>query len=113
MGTYLTRTGKHAKPEVSLSSTGEPAESDYAINPVIARSAVAVKYMISKGQNSSGAKAGTMRIVTKIVTEALSDASDVPPAIAEFYMKQLAAMIWWTATGEALEGMPLPEDFTV
>jgi hypothetical protein len=69
--------------------------------------------MVAKGQNSSNGKSATMRVVTKIVTEALSDASDVPPAIAEFYMKQLSAMIWWTATGESLEEMPLPEDFTV
>jgi hypothetical protein len=71
---------------------------------------VAVKYLVSRG--SSTAKSSTMRIVTKIVTEALEDASDVPPPIAEFYMKQLSAMIFWVATGTQNEDIPLPEDFT-
>ena len=107
MGQYLTRTGRHAKPEVSLSSTGEPAESDYEINPVVARAAVAVRYMLSKGNG----KSSTMRVVTKIVTEGLQDASDVPPAIAEFYMRQLSTMMFWVATGESRDDEPMPEDF--
>lgn len=73
------------------------------------RARVAVTYMVSKG--GAGPKATTMRIVNKIVSEALSDAGDVPPEIAEFYMKQLSSMIYWVATGENAGDIPLPEDF--
>lgn len=79
-------------------------------NPVMARASRAISYMVSKGQ---GGKQATMKIVTKIVSEALSDASEVPPEIAEFYMKQLSAMIWWVATGEEAGEIPLPSDFKV
>jgi hypothetical protein len=79
-------------------------------NPVLQRAQVAISYMVSKGE--SGGKARTLRVVTKIVTEALSDASEVPPEIAEFYMKQLSAMIWWVATGKEAGDIPMPEDFT-
>jgi hypothetical protein len=76
----------------------------------MARAKVAVAYMVGKGSGSP--KASTMRIVNKIVQEALEDASEVPAEIAEFYMCQLSAMIRWVATGEDSGEYPLPEDFT-
>lgn len=114
MGRYRDRTARlateavgalpGAEAEGGLSSIEVQAE-----NPVMLRAKVAVKYMVSKG--GTGPKAATMRIVNKIVSEALTDASDVPPEIAEFYMKQLSAMIYWVATGETAGDIPMPEDF--
>jgi hypothetical protein len=75
------------------------------------RASRAISYMVNKGEG--GGKKATMRIVTKIVSEALTDASEVPPEIAEFYMKQLSAMIWWVATGSQAGEIPLPDDFKV
>jgi len=75
------------------------------------RASVAIAYMIDKG--SKGDRKPVMRIVTKIVREALEDASEVPPSIAEFYMKQLSAMIYWVACGEMSDEIPMPEDFNV
>jgi hypothetical protein len=91
----------------------EPAGELLEDNPVMQRAATAISYMISKGNAAGGDRKPVMRIVSKIVREALVDASEVPPAIAEFYMKQLSAMIWWVACGEASPEVPLPEDFTV
>jgi hypothetical protein len=72
-----------------------------------------MRYMLAKGQSSS--RSGVMRVVGKICAEAISDASEVPAPIAEFYMKQLSAMMYWVATGDnpAALDMPLPEDFNV
>jgi hypothetical protein len=77
------------------------------------RAAIAIAYMIEKG-NNSGDRKPVMKIVTKIVREALIDASEVPEPIAEFYMKQLSAMIYWVATGDVTNDMStmLPEDFS-
>jgi hypothetical protein len=106
MGRYLSRTAGQ-----SGQSSTIPAPDD--TNPVTKRAAVAMQYMLTKGQNSS--KVGVMRVVGKICAEAIEDASEVPPAIAEFYMKQLSAMMYWVATGDnpAALNMPLPEDFNV
>jgi hypothetical protein len=115
MGSYRTRTAKHADSTLTrplLGTEGGTSSSTTEVladNPVMRRAAVAVQYMISKGDKSS--KAVYMRIVSKIVTEALSDASEVPPEIAEFYMKQLSAMIWWVGTGDAPTDIPMPDDF--
>ena len=112
MGRYRDRTAKlrlekdRANPEADSQFSTEVQVN----NPVMQRAKVAVTYMVSKGGNSP--KASTMRIVNKIVQEALIDASDVPPEIAEFYMCQLSAMIRWVATGEDSGEYPLPEDFT-
>jgi hypothetical protein len=74
------------------------------------RARVAVAYMVSKGKD--GNKSATWRIVNKIVAEAITDASEIPPVIAEFYMKQLSALMFWVACGEWSADIPKPEDFT-
>jgi hypothetical protein len=74
------------------------------------RARVAVAYMVSKGANSS--KSATLRIVNKIVAEAITDASEIPAPIAEFYMKQLSALMFWVACGEWSADIPKPEDFS-
>jgi hypothetical protein len=110
MGSYLRRTSGQ---NVQTETKGHPALSFSTVgldnNPVMERASRAISYMVSKGEK--GGKQTTMKIVTKIVSEALSDASEVPPEIAEFYMKQLSAMIWWVATGQQAGDIPLPEDF--
>lgn len=108
MGSYLRRTsGRSAEKKDQTDQSFSTVEQ--VDNPVMNRAGRAISYMVSKGEN--GGKQATMKIVTKIVREALSDASEVPPEIAEFYMKQLSAMIWWVATGEEAGEIPLPEDF--
>ncbi len=78
-------------------------------NPVMDRAKIAIDYMCSKGNSKPAIK-----IVNKLVGEALRDASEVPPAIAEFYMKQLALMIFWVGSGDKPDfGVPWPEDFEV
>jgi hypothetical protein len=82
-------------------------------NPVTRRAAVAMRYMLAKGGNASSAHSAAMRIVGKICAEAIQDASEVPPAIAEFYMTQLSAIMFWVATGERRDDAVLPEDFDI
>jgi len=65
--------------------------------------------MVGRAGNT---RPGTLRIVSKIVAEAISDANEIPPEIAEFYMKQLSGLIFWVATGEWNSDTPKPEDFT-
>ena len=97
-----------ASPTSSESSTTEPADE---ANPVFDRAKLAISFMVSKGQK--GEQSTKIKIVNKIVGEALRDASEVPPAIAEFYMKQLSALVWWIATGDKNPDIPFPEDFEV
>lgn len=52
-------------------------------------------------------------IAKRIADEMLNDMTEIPPEFVEFYLKQLAAMIHWTATGQSVDDMPLPEDFDV
>ncbi|HEY6020720.1 MAG TPA: hypothetical protein VIY48_12740 [Candidatus Paceibacterota bacterium] len=51
------------------------------------------------------------KIAQRIGREMVGDLSEVPPEIVEFYIKQLAGMMFWCATGETLDGVVLPEDF--
>lgn len=61
------------------------------------------------GQIPNGSK-GAM-IGKRIAGEMLTDMTEIPPEFVEFYLKQLATMVYWTATGEALDEIPLPEGF--
>jgi hypothetical protein len=83
--------------------------ADYYKNPVIERLKTAVTYMTQKfgGQQ----KDVRIKILNKIVTEALEDVTDCPPAIAEMYTKQLAGIIWWVGSGEKLDIFDWPEGF--
>lgn len=58
---------------------------------------------------AKGTKVGVfMRALTE---EMLEESAMVPPEFLEFYMKQAAAILYWTATGEAILNMPMPHDF--
>jgi hypothetical protein len=111
MGKYLERTS--GKTTISLPTEGqsstipEPADA-----PVFKRLEVALQYMVSKG-NGLQNKQMTMRIITKIMREALEDmySSGLHPDIASMYMKQLAAMIYWVSDGSWNTEIPMPEDF--
>jgi hypothetical protein len=60
----------------------------------------------------AGKQPAKVRIVTKIITEALDDVNDVPTAIGELYCKQLSMLLWWVATGEKRADMTdWPDDF--
>lgn len=78
---------------------------------VLQRARQAVAYMVSKSP-SGGKHAGTQRIVVKLISEAISDLAEAPPVILEFYMKQLAALMYFTSTGEWPDWCEKPEDFT-
>lgn len=47
----------------------------------------------------------------RIAGEMLTDMTEIPPEFVEFYLKQLATMVYWTATGQALDEIPLPDGF--
>lgn len=50
-------------------------------------------------------------IVRRVAAEMLNEIGEMPPEFIEFYIKQLSTMMYWTATGETIDDMPLPEDF--
>lgn len=50
-------------------------------------------------------------IVNRVVREMLSELSEVPPVMVEFYSKQAAAMIYWISSGEENPDVPLPDNF--
>lgn len=95
--------GRASEPKVSESTTLVQADA-----PVIKRLQTVVKYvsgMVPKGAKGAG-------IVNRVASEMLLDVTEIPPEFVEFYVKQLSVLLYWTATGETLDDMPLPEDFT-
>jgi hypothetical protein len=113
MGRYLDRTNKQQTiilPPGRSSIT--PVQDDA---PVYARLKTALSYMIAKGQGVQGSRSMTMKIITKIMNEAMEDMRDsgLAPEIASMYMKQLGTMVNWVADGTWDESVPMPEDFTV
>jgi hypothetical protein len=50
------------------------------------------------------------KIIGRIIGEALSDMSDTPDAVLEFYMTQLSGIVYWCATGDIPEEIPMPPD---
>jgi hypothetical protein len=89
-------------------------------NPVAERLGVAVKYMLSlfaaskNAQENQKLKIG-MKIGSKLIGEMMNDLrdSDLPPAIMELYLKQVGAMVLWTATGVKDPSLPWPPDFEI
>lgn len=75
--------------------------------PVIRRIKLVVSYIASMANKSTGVPP----LVSKIVAEMLGDLSDVPPEIVAFYTKQVSALLYWVASGEAMDELPLPEGF--
>lgn len=73
---------------------------------------IALQYMLSKGNGIAG-KQMTMRIISKIMGEAIEDMyeSGIHPEIAALYIKQLSAMTYWIAEGTWNTNIPVPEDF--
>lgn len=91
---------------VALPST-TPAQDD---PDVIRRTKIAMGYFTRAIQEAKGSRVGTfMRMLTE---EMLEESAMVPPEFLEFYMKQAAAILYWTATGENIVNMPMPSDFT-
>jgi hypothetical protein len=85
-----------------VSSTPVPAEP-----PVIQRLNRVIAYVTKMvPANSKGAS-----IAKRVASEMLLDVSEIPPEFVEFYVKQLSVLMYWTATGETVGDMPLPEDF--
>jgi hypothetical protein len=56
-----------------------------------------------------------MKIGSKLIGEMMNDLrdSDLPPAIMELYLKQVGAMVLWTATGVKDPSLPWPPDFEI
>lgn len=50
-------------------------------------------------------------IVKRVAREMITDMTEIPSAIAEFYIKQLASLMYYVATGDGMDDIPLPEDF--
>jgi hypothetical protein len=113
MGRYLDRTNRRDQSTQQGFSTGGPADlviPETLANPVIERLKIAIGYMTTK---FAGTRDARVRIINKIVTEALDDVTDCPPAIAEVYLKQLAGIVWWVGTNEKLDMFDWPEGFDI
>lgn len=75
--------------------------------PILNRMNQVIDYMsnaVPTGFKASG-------IMKRVAREMLSEMDEIPPEILEFYVKQLSTMLYWVATGAALDDMPLPENF--
>lgn len=52
-------------------------------------------------------------IVKRIANDMLEDVREFPPELVELYIKQVAALLYWTAEGSVMDDIPLPDDFKV
>jgi hypothetical protein len=83
-----------------------PAQDD---PDVIRRTKIAMGYFTQAIVEAKGSRVGVfMRALTE---EMLEESAMVPPEFLEFYMKQAAAILYWTGTGENIVNMPMPHDF--
>lgn len=86
------------------STIPEPVDAD-----IVRRTKIAMRYFTDTVAEAKGNKAG---MFMKMLTEEMLEESEmVPPEFLEFYMKQAAAILFWTATGERIINMPIPHDF--
>jgi hypothetical protein len=60
------------------------------------------------GKNGMSKATFMLNMVSK---EMLEEAGEIPPEIISFYLDQLAAVVHWSATGQFVPEMPLPDDF--
>lgn len=104
----------------SSSPISEESSLALAASPVVERIGIAVKYMlnlVAQSKNAQNNKSVTMgmKLGSKLITEMMTDLQDneIPPAIMELYLKQIASMFYWTATGEKDPTLPWPSDFEV
>jgi hypothetical protein len=72
-----------------------------------------LSYIIEKAAGVTGQNGLKVRLVSKMMKEAMSDIreSSLHPDIAGMYFGQLAAMTHWIATGEWKHTLPIPDDF--
>lgn len=115
MGKYLDRTSGKTDAGIQLPQSQESSTlAQDEDNPVFHRLQLALKYMVSKGNGIQG-KGMTMKIVTKIMNEALEDMRDsgLHPDVMSMYIKQLSAMTSWIADGKWQTEIPMPEDFDI
>ena len=87
------------------SSTLVPAEPE-----VILRLRKAIEYVVRSMPNNGSAWAP---IVKRVTADMVENIEDFEPEIIELYTRQVAGLLYWTATGEGITGVPLPEDFGV
>jgi hypothetical protein len=126
MGKYRDRMRQLDNPEagqLAIQSSSPTLAESYPVpeaSPVVERLGVAVKYMLALVANSKGASENKKvsvgaKLGAKLATEMLSDLADseLPPAVMEFYLRQVGAMVLWTATGEKDPSLPWPSDFEV
>lgn len=82
--------------------------------PVISRLRTVLGYMSQMGHQMAAANGGSnakMGLFNKIISEMLKEITEFPPALTELYLKQFAGLVFWTATGEVLDGVEMPPGF--
>lgn len=89
----------------SRSSTLVPAEP-----PVVQRLRKAIDYVVKSMPNNGATWAP---IVKRVTADMVENMEEFPPEIIEFYTQQVAGLLYWTATGKGITGVPLPDDFGV
>ena len=110
MGKYLQRTSGQNQINLPTSEGSSTGEQDDHV--VLQRLKIALSYMIGKGNSLSG-KQMTIRVITKIMNEALEDMRDsgMHPDVMALYIRQLSAMTLWIADGKWNSDIPIPDDF--
>lgn len=93
--------------ESADSHSSTPVQAD---PPVLKRLRHAIQYVVSSMPNNGTTWAP---IVKRVTNDMMENLEEFPPEFVEFYTKQVAGLLHWTATGKAIDGVPLPEDFEV
>lgn len=112
MGRYLSRTSGKTDGQICLPPSPESTTLAQD-NPIFDRLKIAAHYMITKGNSVEGPKQFKVKIISKLLNEAMEDMvdADLHPEIMGLYLRQLGGMIDWVATGEWKSEIPIPEGF--
>lgn len=98
---------------VSRNTTPELSSAPAPEAPVYQRLRVVLNYMSTMGKQMSGGESNAkLGLFNKIMSEMMREITEFPAPIVELYLKQFAGLVFWTASGEELEGVEFPPGFT-
>lgn len=95
-------------------NTSLPLDSSEAVPsaPVYDRLQVVINYMTTMGKQMSGGQSNPkLSLFNKIMSEMMKEVTEFPAPIVELYLKQFAGLVYWTSTGEVIEGVEFPPGF--
>jgi hypothetical protein len=94
------------------SGSTTPAGAEIVFEPeVVARMRKMFDYIINDVRSNANTTGKMRFFITKLVDESLKDMGEVPPEVLQEQLARSAAAMYWVATGQVIENLPVPDGF--